>query len=248
MKYSYFDQEIIIKKYLDLFGIEKGIAVDIAASNGVDSSNTVALYRKGWSGLAVEYRPSLFTHLAKNYHDHQAVSLCRCKITPLNVVGVIRAFCKDVDFLSLDIDGYDYFVLDAILEMFRPKLICAEINQNIPPPIKFTVKYDPVYWWGENGFFGQSLSQVEILCKRYGYHMLEIEYNDVFIAPNELTPDMGKSPEMLYMEGFYNREDKDKCKYDRAMVEQLLHSDDNERIMYIDLIFSEYKGKYICSI
>jgi hypothetical protein len=63
-------------------------------------------------------------------------------VTPNNVVSLLLAndTPKEFAFLNLDLDGYDYFVLEQILTHYRPKLICKEINEKIPPPIKFSVK------------------------------------------------------------------------------------------------------------
>ena len=50
------------------------------------------------------------------------------------------------------------------LRSFGRVFICAEINEMIPPPIKFAVRYDPSYRWQGSHFFGQSLSQLHELC------------------------------------------------------------------------------------
>ena len=53
------------------------------------------------------------------------------------------------------------------LSDYRPRLICSEINEKIPPPIKFTVKYSPNHYWQGDHFYGQSISQLYKLCKKY---------------------------------------------------------------------------------
>jgi hypothetical protein len=50
-------------------------------------------------------------------------------------------FKKDFDFLSIDIDGCDYYVLESIV-VYRPKLICVEFNRTIPNHIVFIQKKD----------------------------------------------------------------------------------------------------------
>jgi len=82
--------------------------------------------------------------------------------------------CFVIQEADIDIDGYDYFVLDELLSAFRPAIICAEINEVIPPPIKFTVKWHPSYVWGENHFFGQSICQLNLLCEKYDYALVEL--------------------------------------------------------------------------
>jgi len=50
-------------------------------------------------------------------------------------------FKKDFSVLSLDIDGNDYWGAACDLSQFRPQLIVTEINEKIPPPIRF-VQYN----------------------------------------------------------------------------------------------------------
>ncbi|MFA6918687.1 MAG: hypothetical protein WC244_01050 [Patescibacteria group bacterium] len=137
--HSAFDEEIIIKKYLDNLPLENNYCVDIAASDGITMSNTYSFFKNTWQGMAVEYNPIKFAELANSYRKFSNVSLLKVKVIPENILSVLGAcLCpKDFAFLSFDIDSYDYFVLEKLLSEFRPRLICTEINENIPPPYKF---------------------------------------------------------------------------------------------------------------
>ncbi len=110
--------------------------------------------------------------------------------------------CFVIQEADIDIDGYDYFVLDELLSSFRPAIICAEINEVIPPPIKFTVKLHPSYVWGENHFLGQSICQLSLLCKKYDYILVELHYNNAFLVPKELNPFTPLTPEDAYIKGY----------------------------------------------
>jgi len=249
MKYSNLNEENIIKNHLADLGISKGVCVDIGASDGVDSSNSLALYKNGWSGLAIECNTQKFINLSKAYEDLSQVVLLRKKVSPYNINGILGGFCGAIDFLSIDIDGYDYYVLDAILEQFRPKIICAEINQNIPPPIKFSVKYDPDFFWKQNMFFGMSVSMAGELCKKYNYCLTEVEYTNVFFMPIELCQAGCKSPEEVYDEGFYNRPDKkEKTMFHAPMIELVRSLPIEKKVEYMDNFFAQYKGRFVCYI
>jgi hypothetical protein len=45
-------------------------------------------------------------------------------------------FNKDFDFLSIDIDGCDYYIFESLVK-FAPKLICIEFNPTIPSSVNF---------------------------------------------------------------------------------------------------------------
>lgn len=179
-KYSSLGEGRIIGEYLSRIKLENNYCVDIAAGDGVAMSNTYDLFQKGWSGLAVECDPQKFSKLAYTYRQLEKVYLSKCRVTPINVVDLLLSHeaPKQFAFLSLDLDGYDYYVLDRILASFRPRLLCVEINEKIPPPIRFTVKWSPSYVWGGDHFYGQSLAQLYTLCVKYRYALVRLHYNN----------------------------------------------------------------------
>ena len=46
--------------------------------------------------------------------------------------GFFATLADKIGFLDLDIDGYDYFVLETLLSKHKPKLISCETNEKIP--------------------------------------------------------------------------------------------------------------------
>ena len=248
--YSHLDEQILIQQYIKELKIEKRFCVDIAASDGVTMSNTYSLFREGWEGLAVECGAQNFARLAKTYRDFQGVNLARCKVTPPNVVSLLKGNELPTNFgvLNLDIDGYDYFVLEQILGEFRPSLICAEVNEIIPPPVKFTVKWDPNYAWREDHFFGQSLSQLCSLCPRFRYSLVGLHYNNAFLVPSEMNPYPSLTPEEAYQKGYVNQPDRKEIFHWDINLEPLLSMSPEEAVAFINQFFSDRKGEFICSL
>jgi hypothetical protein len=249
--YSNLDEEAIIRSHLDELLIENGCCVDIGASDGVTMSNSLSLYKNGWNGLAVECNPNKFSSLAAIYIDFPNVNLAKCMVTPTNVLALLAAFNipKEFEVLTLDIDGYDYFVLEQILFMYRPTLICTEINEKIPPPVKFTVKWRPEYAWnGRDHFYGQSISQLHMLCIRHKYALVELHYNNAFLISLERSPKPSLSAEQAYQSGYMNKLDR-KNKFPwNYNVEDLLHMQPEEAMAYINTLFDKYKGMFDLSI
>jgi hypothetical protein len=250
ISYSNLDEQAIIHRYLNDLTIKNGCCVDIGASDGVTMSNSLSLYKDGWNGLAVECSPNKFSSLASIYIDFPNVNLAKCIVTPANVLSLLAAFNIPMEFevLTLDIDGYDYYVLEQILSMYRPILICTEINEKIPPPIKFTVKWRPEYAWNGDHFYGQSISQLHMLCNRYNYALVELHYNNAFLIPLERSPKPSLSAEQAYQSGYLNKPDR-KSKFPwNYNVEDLLHMQPDEALASINTIFDEYKGLFDISI
>ena len=248
--FSHFDEQIIAKKYLDSLNIKDKYCVDIAAMDGVTMSNTFALYKEGWGGLAVEFDSENFSHLSYIYKDFKNVNLAKCMVTPLNVLSLLAAHevPKEFGFLNLDIDGYDYFVLEQILLKYRPRLICTEINEKIPPPIKFTINWDPNYVWATDHFYGQSISQLHLLCLKHNYAIVELLYNNAFLIPLECKPKSMFSPQEAYRLGYLEKADRKKKFSYNANMEEVLRMKPEDALRFIETFFAKYKGRYVASI
>ena len=247
-KNSHLGEEVVIKKYLRYVKIKNNICVDIAASDGTTQSNTLFLYKQDWGGLALEYDSGRFAILANHYKKYPQVNLMRVKALPQNVVSILDAnlIPENFAFFNLDIDSYDYFVLDQVLSNYRPQLICTEINEKIPTPIEFSVKYTPDHFWQGDHFYGQSISQLYKLCKKYNYKIVELYYNNAFIMPNETKGQKSLTPDIAYKAGYLNKADrKAKFPYNSDM-EELIGLPKAEAIKFLKNKFSKYSEIYIC--
>ena len=243
--YSGLDEDRVAQRYLRKVPHQK-FCVDIAASDGTSASNTRALFEKGWEGLAAEFDGEKFAKLANSYALFPGARLSRNKISPDNVIPLLHAHGvpRDFGFLSLDIDSFDYFVLDKILGEFRPTLICAEINEKIPPPLKFTVKYIPDHWWSADHFYGQSISQLYTLTSRHKYDLVELHYNNAFLIPSELNTFKSLTPEEAFRKGYAGKKDRESKFPWNKDVDFLLTMSPADARNAVNQLFKKYKGKY----
>src|SRR5437868_13196727 len=244
--FSNFDEEQIIRKYVAalLPDEQDQTAVDLGAGDGIRHSNTHTLFASGWRGLAVEYDSRRAYRLARTYRNHSNVFVCRCRVTPQNVVSLLHAYelAPEFGLLSLDIDSYDYWVLDALLARFRPRLVVTEINEKIPPPIKFVVNYD-AHFQLQHHFYGYSIASLAELCARHAYALIELEYNNAFLAPAGVAP-ASLTPEAAYRRGYLDRPDRrEKFRLNQDM--EILHTLSPERgVEFLKKFFARHAGKY----
>lgn len=245
--FSNFDEERMLGRFVSelLPPGHSRTAVDIGAGDGIKGSNTYALFRAGWHGLGVEGDENRARRLARAYKNFEGVAAVRSQVTPANVVQLLRSHGVETDFgvLSLDIDSYDYWVLDALLASFRPRLVVTEINEKIPPPVKFVVKYDPDFRL-QHHFFGYSIASLEELCARHGYALIALEYNNAFLAPRELEGVRHVSAARAYREGYLERPDRRERFWRNSDMEVLQTLEPAEAARFIDQFFARHRGKY----
>ena len=244
---SNFNEEIIIADLIQRINPSEHFYVDIGAGDGETMSNSYPLIRQGWEGLAVEGDGGRFATLAHRYAPFPNAKLSRNFVTPDNVISIFKGYNvpHNFAFLSLDIDGYDYFVLEKILSTYRPLLICAEINEKIPPPLAFTVLYSPAYEWTHGSFYGQSISMLEQLALKNNYKLVKLEYNNAFLIPKECT-DMPHVPAAeAYKVGYLDKKDRLSLMPWNEEFEVALKMSPKQATAFFNEKFKEQKEKFM---
>jgi len=219
--------------------------VDMGASDSQSESQTEILLNYGWNGLMLEGNTANYNGLSQRMKSfNHMVKVLNCKITPDNILDVLRENnTPDEFYMSLDIDGYDYYILEKVLSKYKPQLIISEINEKIPPPIKFSVSYREDFWWKVDDFYGYSLSMLENLLNIYNYKIDSLQYNNVILVPGKQEVDFLD----IYNEGYFNKPGRTTKFFYNKKYDELYTLPENKRIEYIidKFDFDKYKGQYI---
>ena len=178
-----FDETAIIRQ-IDAQPEVTPFFVDIGAQDGVLGSQTLGLAKRNWSGVNYEADTYLFEGMKARYAVMPAVKIRRELVTPAGVVAMLErdGVPRRFGFLNLDIDSFDYYVLEAILGAFEPSVICVEINEMIPPPIDFKVEYREDVMWSGDSFQGFSIQAAKALCHQFGYVIGELHHNNLLLV------------------------------------------------------------------
>lgn len=103
-------------------------------------------------------------------------------ITAENINDILSeteaANIKDIDLLSIDIDGNDYHVFKSI-NVINPRVVVIEYNGKFPPPIKWIMPYNPNYIWDFSDNYGASLEAINELAKIKNYQLVGTNINGV---------------------------------------------------------------------
>lgn len=75
----------------------------------------------------------------------------------------------EVGYLSIDVDSTDLWLLDKILQKYKPCFYSVEYNLNLPIDTAITFPNDPLETWQRDKMFGASLKCFDIVAKKYGY-------------------------------------------------------------------------------
>jgi hypothetical protein len=249
--FSNFDEERMLEDFVSELPAEnhERTAVDIGAGDGVRGSNTYALFVKGWRGVGFEGDERRSRRLARAYKNFEGVAARQALVTPANVASLLEehGIPREFGVLSLDIDSYDYWVLDAILKSFRPRIVVTEINEKIPPPVRFVVGYDPNFRL-QHHFFGYGIASLEDLCARHDYALIALEYNNAFIVPRELAAGRALDAATLYRQGYLERPDRRERFPDNHDMEALHSLKPEEAVRFLEKFFARHKGKYELSL
>lgn len=142
--YSQFGEEGIVNEILRR--LERVVALDrwcaeFGAWDGVHLSNTCKLIREqAYSAVLIEGDFERVGQLAHNYPEANVLKICRFVNfegpDSLDNIFAETPIPSNFDFLSIDVDGVDYYVLES-LQNYRPKVICIEFNPTIPNAVHF---------------------------------------------------------------------------------------------------------------
>jgi hypothetical protein len=226
-----------VEKQLDsIKKLESKFFIDIGASCHSGDSQSEMLLEHDWKGLMFECDPQKYPIQIEKMKDKN-VSVIFEKVTPENILDILeKNNVPDGFYLSLDIDGYDFYVLEKILSKYKPGLIISEINEKIPAPIKFSVKYDSDYFWDQSHYFGYSLSMLEDLIDSNGYKIKELDFNNVVLIPGKQEENISE----IYTNGYLNRPERKSIFYYNSDFEEVYTMSEEEQIRFIDFKFKTF--------
>jgi hypothetical protein len=178
MKYSQNGEEIIITNILEKRGELKKFVVELGAGDGYHLSNSRYFIEKGWDSILID---------ADNKGNEEVK---QHKINKENINQLLKQYnCpKEFDFLSIDLDGNDYWIIDEILKEYSPRLIVAEYNASFPPEESKTIKYDPEFIWQGDTYFGFTLKAGIKLAEKNNYKaILQDSDMNIYMLRNDLA-------------------------------------------------------------
>lgn len=213
--YSQFGEDGILLYIFSLVETTNKKCVEICGGGGYDNTANLII-NHGWNGLFFEGSES---HIQRGRQFYARCAdtkvwppkLVQSWVTTENVNALIteHGFSGEIDLLSLDMDGVDYWIWDAI-ECISPRIVVLEYNGVWGPEVAVTIPYQRDFVADNNNvsrlqyhgrrvantfagkqiadrvdnYFGASLAAFVKLGKKKGYRLVGCErygFNAFFI-------------------------------------------------------------------
>jgi len=152
--------------------------VEFGIGDGTECNTANLSLNFGWSGLLIEAdarkASAAETYYRQRIGSSQEVHVVHDTVTVSNINAILLAhdFRGEIDLLSIDIDGNDYWLWEAI-DAIQPRVVVIEYNATFGPVRSVTVPYTETfdrYRLHPTGFYhGASLQALTKLASRKGY-------------------------------------------------------------------------------
>jgi len=187
--FSQWGEDGIVQYLINKLPIENEVFVEFGVEDYTESNTRFLLENDNWSGLVMDGSYENIKSIKKSeiYWKYDLVAR-EVFITRDNIDPIIDDFIqnnnlkKEIGLLSVDIDGNDYFIWDAI-KSIDPIIVICEYNSVFGKKHNCTIPYDEAFVRTKkhysNLYFGASIQAVCKLAKSKGYEFIGTNKNSV---------------------------------------------------------------------
>jgi hypothetical protein len=206
--YSQNGDDGIIQFLLNRVPIEQKIFVEFGVEDYTEANTRFLLQNNYWSGLVIDGSPDNIARIVREriYWQYNLKAICAF-INCENIDDILMSngLSGDIGLLSIDIDGNDYWVWQAI-KAVSPRIVICEYNSSFGPTHKVTTPYDPTFVRSQAHFsylyYGTSIAALDYLAKELGYSLVGSNRagNNLFFVRNDVRGTLPVlTPEQAYV-------------------------------------------------
>lgn len=195
--FSQFGDDGIIEHLSSSIPRELNSFVEFGVEDYSESNTRLLLQRDNWRGLVLD-GSALNVNVIRSspYFWRHNLTALQAFITAENIDGLLTnaGFSGHIGILSIDIDGVDFWIWQAIRSI-TPMIVVCEYNAIFGPSAKVTVPYDPAFVRSEkhysNLYAGASLGALNHLATQRDMRFLGCNSagNNAYFAHNSLRLD-----------------------------------------------------------
>ncbi len=190
--YSQHGEDGIIREIFNRIGTKSKTFFEFGAGAGSEN-NTIALLLQNWKGWWIDGGDYIETYKSLFASSIEGGDLVVAKhmVSSKNINSIISdlKIPKEIDLMSIDIDGNDYYVWQA-LDATNPRVVVIEYNAAYPPGMHF-LQDESVSFWNGSNFYGASLHTFNELAKKKGYTLVccDLIGGNAFFVRDDLVGD-----------------------------------------------------------
>lgn len=173
--WSQVGEDGVLRHIFDNIGEGGRYCVEFGGGDGTSLSNTKQFRKQGWTGLLLDGNP-------------RSPNVVQAWITRENINELMDEHdVPDViDLLSIDIDGNDLWVWEAITRRARVTII--EYNPRWPATVSKAIVYNPNHRFGRNAYYGASLLAMKKLGRKKLLRLIYYNGLNAIFVPQDLLP------------------------------------------------------------
>ena len=193
--YAQNDEDGIVHEIFRRIGLRSRTFFEVGVGDGLQN-NSLFWLKQGWRGAWIEggagnaefIRRAFAGVIARGDLHFQERMVTAEAINDL--VAAAGFGGREVDLLSIDIDGNDYYVFERLTAL-DARVVVIEYNAKFPPPIRWRIPYSPQYVWDGSDWFGSSLQSLCDLFARRNYSLVACNVTgaNAFFVRNDLLQD-----------------------------------------------------------
>jgi hypothetical protein len=191
--FSQWGEDGIVQHLSKAIEIRYKTFIEFGVEDFTEANCRFLLMKDNWSGYVIDGSTSNIAKLKSSYYYWKYhIDAVDAFITKDNINDLLAnsGFDEDLGILSIDIDGNDYFVLEAI-DTVRPRILICEYNA-VFGARKISVPYEPDFFRTRkhysNLYWGASLSAMTFLANKKGYSLVGTNSSgcNAFFVRNDL--------------------------------------------------------------
>jgi hypothetical protein len=152
--FSQFGEDGVLQFLVQRVPIENLLFVEIGVEDYAESNTRFLLVNDAWRGVIVDASDAHARFLEESRLGWRTtVDAVTAFVDRDNVNGILQrsGVSGPIGLLSIDVDGNDYWLLEAI-DVVSPQIVVVEYNSLFGPERAVTVPYDPHFVRGEKHF------------------------------------------------------------------------------------------------
>jgi hypothetical protein len=176
--YSQWGEDGIIQFLLRHVRVEQKVFVEFGVESYIEANTRFLLVHNNWSGLVLDGSPQNISVIRRDpIYWQRNLKATQAFVTRENINELLQdaGVSGEIGLLSVDIDGNDYWVWEAIT-VVSPAIVVLEYNGRFKPEQSVTVPYDPGFQRGQahysHIYYGASLAALTKLSAAKGYALV----------------------------------------------------------------------------